>query len=323
MTTDRLLNDFLAYGTHAQRLAFTPSPPIPASGPSPAYVWYETDTGLEYTYAAAAWHLTGSTGIGNVSGPGSSTDRAIATWNSTSGILLRDNSTATVNSAGNITGTNLITGGNVSATGNISGANIGNITPVNLDGNGSHVLLGNGTWGTASGGGALSLISEVTTSSSQGNVTFSSISSSYRDLYIRILGRGTSSDSEHSLYMQFNSDTGSNYNMQRVFGFGSSGYYADEFISSTEFNLGGIIGDTATANFSAMMTINIPCYSLNTYFKTIQAEWIYNRSDTSTQTVRGQSGGIWKDTTTVSTIKIYHSTGNWKDGSVVSLYGSS
>lgn len=53
---DSTLNRFVASGTQAQRLAFTPSVPVPASGPSPLYVWYETDTG--YTYLSpngGAW----------------------------------------------------------------------------------------------------------------------------------------------------------------------------------------------------------------------------------------------------------------------------
>lgn len=44
-------------------------------------------------------------GSGNVSGPGSSTNRAIATWNSTSGTVLFDNPNATIDSSGNITTT--------------------------------------------------------------------------------------------------------------------------------------------------------------------------------------------------------------------------
>lgn len=54
--TDSTLNRFLSYGTNAQRLAFTPSVPTPASGPSQAYIWYETDTLDTYCYAAGAWH---------------------------------------------------------------------------------------------------------------------------------------------------------------------------------------------------------------------------------------------------------------------------
>lgn len=42
--SDTTLNRFLAQGTNAERLAFTPSPPTPASGPDPGYLFYETDT---------------------------------------------------------------------------------------------------------------------------------------------------------------------------------------------------------------------------------------------------------------------------------------
>ncbi len=54
--TDTTLNRFLSSGTAAQRAAFTPSVPTPASGPSQAYTWYETDTGDTYIYASGGWH---------------------------------------------------------------------------------------------------------------------------------------------------------------------------------------------------------------------------------------------------------------------------
>lgn len=53
--TDSTLNAFLARGTQAQRIAFTPSPPTPASGPSPGYSWFETDTGDSYAYSGSGW----------------------------------------------------------------------------------------------------------------------------------------------------------------------------------------------------------------------------------------------------------------------------
>jgi hypothetical protein len=55
--TDSTLNRFLASGTNAERLAFTPAPPTPASGPDPTYVWHETDTTNTYcwNFDSAAW----------------------------------------------------------------------------------------------------------------------------------------------------------------------------------------------------------------------------------------------------------------------------
>lgn len=53
---------FQHYGTHAQRLAFTPSPP--ATG-QPIYIWYETDTGNSFLYDTS-WHQITTTSTGNV-----------------------------------------------------------------------------------------------------------------------------------------------------------------------------------------------------------------------------------------------------------------
>lgn len=69
--TDTTLNRFLASGTAAERAAFTPDPPTPASGPDPVYLWFETDTGDTYAWdgswnqvnsaAAPAWgDITGT-----------------------------------------------------------------------------------------------------------------------------------------------------------------------------------------------------------------------------------------------------------------------
>jgi hypothetical protein len=54
--TDLTINRYLCSGTKAQRIAFTPAPATPASGPSPACVWVETDTGYVYVSAnGGAW----------------------------------------------------------------------------------------------------------------------------------------------------------------------------------------------------------------------------------------------------------------------------
>jgi hypothetical protein len=63
--SDLTLNRFLASGTAAERAAFTPDPPTPASGPDPGYVWYETDTGQFYSWDGSAWQQA----TGSVTGP--------------------------------------------------------------------------------------------------------------------------------------------------------------------------------------------------------------------------------------------------------------
>lgn len=53
--SDATINRFLASGTNAERLAFTPSVPTPSSGPDHVYIWTETDTGNTYAYYGGSW----------------------------------------------------------------------------------------------------------------------------------------------------------------------------------------------------------------------------------------------------------------------------
>lgn len=64
--SDSTLNRFLARGTNAARLAYTPSPPTPSSGPSPTYIWHETDTGDTFAWDGSAWDQIGSSGSGDM-----------------------------------------------------------------------------------------------------------------------------------------------------------------------------------------------------------------------------------------------------------------
>lgn len=55
--SDTSFPNYMHYGTHAQRLAFTPSP----STGQPIYLWYETDTGQTFLYDTS-WHQITSSG---------------------------------------------------------------------------------------------------------------------------------------------------------------------------------------------------------------------------------------------------------------------
>ena len=65
--SDSTLNFFVASGTNAERLAFTPSPPSPANAPPhPGYFFYEVDTGNTYSWDGANWQPVGGSGSGGV-----------------------------------------------------------------------------------------------------------------------------------------------------------------------------------------------------------------------------------------------------------------
>lgn len=62
------LNGYLAQGTNAERLAYTPDPTAPAVGPKPNIIWQETDTPDQYywDFDATAWVLFSGGGTGTV-----------------------------------------------------------------------------------------------------------------------------------------------------------------------------------------------------------------------------------------------------------------
>src|SRR5258707_1057386 len=61
--SDTTVNQFVSRGTHAQRLAYTPNPPSPVSGPSSGYFWFETDTGATFAWDGAAWQPVSGGGL--------------------------------------------------------------------------------------------------------------------------------------------------------------------------------------------------------------------------------------------------------------------
>ncbi len=75
--SDTAYNVFQHYGTHAARLAFTPSPG--ATG-QPIYLWYETDTGSTFLYDTT-WHTLSTSAPGTVTNTGTLTANALIIGN--------------------------------------------------------------------------------------------------------------------------------------------------------------------------------------------------------------------------------------------------
>jgi hypothetical protein len=96
---DSKLNLFLSSGTAAERAAFTPDPPTPATGAAYTYLWYEEDTGRTYVWDAAGadWVQSGGSAI-----PAGGVVRAATTANITIATALNNGDT--------LDGVSLVTG---------------------------------------------------------------------------------------------------------------------------------------------------------------------------------------------------------------------
>ncbi len=149
-------------------------------------------------------------------------------------------------------------------------------------------------------------IATTTLGSDTATVSFSSISGSYTDL-IMVVGGGLAS--QGAMQIRFNSDTGSNYSVTRLYGDGSTAT-SDRFTSQTSLDLGFLQG-----NLNNNSIIHVMNYSNSTTYKTVLNRW--NTPAYTTAVV-----GLWRSTSAINALSIYNSTGiNLKSGSTFTLYG--
>ena len=169
------------------------------------------------------------------------------------------------------------------------------------------------------GGGAVELIDEVVTSSSQATVTFSSIPTTYRDLLIVVRGRsnraGTNND---EVRLQFNGDTGNNYEYART-GRAISSAFSDGNATQGSAWIGSISAATSTANLPGLVEATIGDYNGTTFHKVVNGG---STAGGSGDTFTAKQGAIWRNTAAITSVVVLM-VSTFVDGSVVSLYGRS
>lgn len=150
-------------------------------------------------------------------------------------------------------------------------------------------------------------IATTTTSGSAATVTFSSISGTYTDL-VMVMSFSLSGNNE--VYIQFNSDTGSNYS--RVYFEGNGTTTSSSYSSSNQINILG--RDTQMVN-----TINFMNYSNTTTYKTLLAR--FSGFSSAAASIVGAEVAVWRNTNAITSIGLSLSAGNFTNGSVITLYG--
>mgnify|MGYP001427368579 CR=1 FL=1 len=197
---------------------------------------------------------------------------------------------------------NLVAGSGVTLSGTLTGRLFGS-------GNVTIHAAGGG------GGGAVELISQVVTSGSQSTVSFTSIPSIFAHLELRILGRGDATATNVEGRIQFNGDTANNYDLVRENRFGNVNAAGTAY-------LGGFSLPAATAPSGAAGAANIEIPGYTTSFhKSVVAKSVMKEANTTPGLYAQNGGGFWRNTSVIEQIDVFLSSGNWADGSVVSLYG--
>jgi hypothetical protein len=184
--------------------------------------------------------------------------------------------------------------------------------------------------GGGGGGGAIVPIAVVgPLTSSQASVTFASIPQTYRTLKLRVVARLDFAATENRIMVQFNSDTGANYDWQELHGSGT-GAFAGEQISGTAIRLGIFPAASSTsAALAGMATVDLPNYTGTTFHKVMTIAHV-DRTNTGSGSQRVYAiGAYWRNTAAVTSIVLTPSTsdtgiagsGNFVAGSYFCLYG--
>ena len=154
-------------------------------------------------------------------------------------------------------------------------------------------------------------------------VTFSSIPSTYRQLELWMAVRGDTAAQFASVALQFNSDTGTNYNYENWQAAGASTTSA-ETLSATSLFIGDMPANTTLSGSVSIQVVKIPWYAGTAFWKATSTSQTANL-----QTSAGQASalfdkhlsGLWRSTAAINRVDIKAGAGNFVVNSSFALYG--
>ena len=165
-----------------------------------------------------------------------------------------------------------------------------------------------------------SIAAVVVGSSGQANIEFTNIPQNYAHLQIRGMGKSTNSvDLAAELYMQFNSDTGSNYARHGFYGHASVSVYGQANASRCEAPL--TVGASNVSNTFGVCVIDLLDYSNPNKYTTMRAIGGVNSNGSTNNNYSMVMSSLWMNTNAVTSIKLYLNSGNFSQYSHYALYG--
>jgi hypothetical protein len=184
--------------------------------------------------------------------------------------------------------------------------------------------MGRTSGGTAAAAGALTLISSQVLAATAASITFSGIPTTYNHLQLECLAAGSASASSY-FTVQFNGDTGLNYNFGGWFnGFGVvAGNGGGKNQSSINVHGTDSLTDlpgTSITDYAAYYLMKLPCYANTTFYKagTFECGFPYDWDNTGVQIV---AGWAWASTAAINEIVLAPGANSFAVGSAFYLYG--
>ena len=173
----------------------------------------------------------------------------------------------------------------------------------------------------AGGGTSYESIATVTVGSGgAADVTFSSIPGTYTHLQIRGIARSTAAQNLAGLRMQVGNgsiDTATNYSGHILYGDGS-GVAATSSANQSQMNIGVVSAANDTVSSFAGLVLDLLDYANSNKYKTTRSLCAVDLNGSGAVEFHSSS---WRSTSTVTTVKLYATAGNFAQYSHFALYG--
>ncbi len=154
-------------------------------------------------------------------------------------------------------------------------------------------------------------------SGGQSSAEFTSIPATFTHLQIRGIGRTTTATTSEQIYIQFNTDTASNYSLHYLYGDGTTAY-AGGGASQSNMYAFRVTGANAGSNIFGGGVVDILDYANTNKYKTLRT---LSGEDRNGSGFLFYQSGSWRSTSAITSIKLYPSSGNLAQYSHFALYG--
>lgn len=168
---------------------------------------------------------------------------------------------------------------------------------------------------------ALMQLDQQVLGSPAASFTFSSIPATFTDIVLCVMGRSANASLQDDVYMELNSDTGSNYSREYIGANVGTITNGNQHLT-THVVIGTISGATATANYPGAFEAVLFNYANTTFYKVAKSlgGW-YNGSAGASEWVISIAWE-WASTAAVTSIKLaLTSAANFATGTTVTVYG--
>lgn len=164
------------------------------------------------------------------------------------------------------------------------------------------------------------LLGDTTLGATASEILFSDISQEFTNLRLVCYLRCNNASSSATINMQWNGDTGSNYDYQLIQGFGSS-VGAGEGFTNDRIPFGDAPAGSAGANLFSTSFVEIPHYANTLYNKSCAIQNALKYGTSSGNMFTQMVGGFWRNGAAITSIRIFPAAGSWVSGCRVTLYG--